>query len=125
MLSDNFGWVAPNCATAEARFSSHDNPSSWRLGLRYAACGIVAYDAQINAKASNGCAGYQIRRDSLTGMKSTPPFTSEQTVLWHGIYLAIVALALIIAPGMLRVFLPFPAELDWWNRVLGACLSSH
>jgi hypothetical protein len=51
-------------------------------------------------------------------MKSTPPFISEQTVLGHGIYLAIVALALFIAPLMLRVFLPFPAEIDWWNRVL-------
>ena len=51
-------------------------------------------------------------------MKSTPPFTSEQTVLGHGIYLAILALALFLAPGILRGFLPFPAELDWWNRVL-------
>jgi hypothetical protein len=51
VLCDNFGWAALICATAEAQFSSHDNPSSWRLGLRYAACGIVAYDAQINAKA--------------------------------------------------------------------------
>ena len=51
-------------------------------------------------------------------MKSTPPFTSEQTVLGQGIYLATVALALFLAPGMLRVFLPFPAELDRWNRVL-------
>jgi hypothetical protein len=45
-----------------------------------------------------------------------PPFTSEQTVLWHGIYLAAVALVLFLAPGLLR--LPFPPELDWWNRVL-------
>lgn len=51
-------------------------------------------------------------------MKSAPPFTGEQTVLGHGIYLAAVALVLFLAPGLLRVFLPFPAELDWWNRVL-------
>jgi hypothetical protein len=39
-------------------------------------------------------------------MKSTPPFTSEQTVLGHGVYLTVVALALFLAPGLLRVFLP-------------------
>jgi hypothetical protein len=47
-----------------------------------------------------------------------PPFTSEQTVRGHGIYLAAVALVLLLAPGLLRTFLPFPPELDWWNRVL-------
>jgi len=51
-------------------------------------------------------------------MKWWPPFTSEQTVLGHGIYLAAIALVLLFAPGLVRVFLQFPAELDWWNRVL-------
>jgi len=51
-------------------------------------------------------------------MKSAPPFTCEQTVLGHGIYLAAAALVLFFDPGLVRVFLPFPAELDWWNRIL-------
>jgi hypothetical protein len=51
-------------------------------------------------------------------MKLPPPFTSEQTVLGHGIYLGAVAMVLFLAPGLLRAFLPFPEELDWWNRVL-------
>jgi hypothetical protein len=25
---------------------------------------------------------------------------------------------LFFDPGLVRVFLPFPAELDWWNRIL-------
>ena len=54
----------------------------------------------------------------LVGMKLPPPFTSEQTVLGHGIYLVAIALVLLFAPGLVRVFLQFPAELDWWNRVL-------
>jgi hypothetical protein len=51
-------------------------------------------------------------------VKPAPPFTSAQTVLGHGIYLAAVALVLFVAPGVVRLFVPFPAELDWWNRVL-------
>jgi hypothetical protein len=51
-------------------------------------------------------------------MKPVPPFTSEQTVFGHGIYLAAVALVLFLAPGLLRLFAPFPEDLDWWNRVL-------
>jgi hypothetical protein len=51
-------------------------------------------------------------------MLRAPPFTSEQTLFWHGVYLAAVALVLFLAPALLRFFLPFPAELDWWNRVL-------
>ena len=51
-------------------------------------------------------------------MKSALPFTSEQTVFGHGIYLVAVALVLFLAPGLLRIVLPFPPELDWWNRVL-------
>jgi len=51
-------------------------------------------------------------------MKPAPPFTSEHTVLGHGIYLAAVALVLFLAPGTIRLFVAFPAEFDWWNRVL-------
>ena len=51
-------------------------------------------------------------------MLRAPAFTSEQTLFWHGAYLAAVALVLFLAPALLRLFLPFPAELDWWNRVL-------
>jgi hypothetical protein len=51
-------------------------------------------------------------------VKPAPPFTSARTVLGHGIYLAAVALVLFLAPGMVRPFIPFPAELDWWNRLL-------
>jgi hypothetical protein len=51
-------------------------------------------------------------------MTLVPPFTSTQTVFGHGIYLAAVALVLFLAPGVLRLFIPFPEELDWWNRVL-------
>jgi len=50
-------------------------------------------------------------------MLRAPPFTSEQTLFWHGVYLAAVALVLFLAPALLRFFLPFPAELDWWNRI--------
>jgi hypothetical protein len=50
-------------------------------------------------------------------MRWAPPFTSEQTLFWHGVYLAAVALVLFLAP-VLRFFIPFPAELDWWNRLL-------
>ena len=46
------------------------------------------------------------------------PFTSETTLLWHGIYLAALALVLFLAPGLVRLFVPFPVEFDWWNRVL-------
>ena len=51
-------------------------------------------------------------------MLRAPAFTSEQTLFWHGAYLAAVALVLFLAPALLRLFLPFSAELDWWNRVL-------
>jgi hypothetical protein len=53
-----------------------------------------------------------------SAVRPAPPFTSEQTLLGHGIYLAAVAVVLFLAPGLLRLFVPFPAELDWWNRVL-------
>jgi hypothetical protein len=51
-------------------------------------------------------------------MKLASPFSSELTALGHGIYLVAIGLVLFIAPGLLRLFLPFPAEFDWWNRVL-------
>jgi hypothetical protein len=51
-------------------------------------------------------------------VKPAPPFTGAQTVVGHGIYLAAVALVLFLAPGVVRLFVPFPAELDWWNRLL-------
>src|SRR5262249_33085314 len=60
----------------------------------------------------------RLRCDKPSEMKWWPPFTSEQTVLGHGIYLAAIALVLLFAPGLVRAFLQFPAELDWWNRVL-------
>ena len=61
-----------------------------------------------------------------------PPYTSTQTVGGHGIYLTAVGLLLFLAPGLLRLFIPFPVEFDWWNRVLALpvfnlgvlCLSS-
>ncbi len=51
-------------------------------------------------------------------MKLAPPFTREQTVFGHGIYLVAVALGLFLAPGLVRVLLPFSPEVDWWNRIL-------
>jgi hypothetical protein len=51
-------------------------------------------------------------------VKPAPPFTSAQTVVGHGVYLAAVALVLFLAPGVVRLFVAFPAELDWWNRLL-------
>ena len=47
-----------------------------------------------------------------------PPFSSEQTLVGHGVYLAAVGLLLFFEPGLLRLVLPFPAEFDWWNRIL-------
>jgi len=51
-------------------------------------------------------------------MKPAPPFTSEQTVFGRGIYLVAVSLGLFLAPGLVRVLLPFSPEVDWWNRIL-------
>jgi hypothetical protein len=41
-----------------------------------------------------------------------PSFSSGETLFWHGVYLAAAALALFLAPGFLRLILPFAAELD-------------
>jgi hypothetical protein len=54
----------------------------------------------------------------MARMKPAAPFRSEQTVVGHGVYLIAVALVLFFAPGALRLMLAFPAEFDWWNRVL-------
>ena len=42
---------------------------------------------------------------------------SSRTLFWHGVVSAL-ALSLFLVPGVVRVFLSFPMELDWWNRVL-------
>jgi hypothetical protein len=48
----------------------------------------------------------------------TPPFSSGQTLFWHGVYLAATALVLFLLPGIVRSALSLPAESDWWTRVL-------
>ena len=47
-----------------------------------------------------------------------PTIYQQQTVFGHGIYLVAVALGLFLAPGLVRVLLPFSPEVDWWNRIL-------
>ena len=54
----------------------------------------------------------------MARMKAAAPFGSEQTVIGHGVYLIAVALLLFLAPGALRLLFAFPAEFDWWNRIL-------
>jgi hypothetical protein len=54
----------------------------------------------------------------MPGMKLTAPFSSERTVIGHGVYLIATALVLFFAPGLLRLVFAFPAEFDWWNRIL-------
>jgi hypothetical protein len=51
-------------------------------------------------------------------MKLAAPFSSEQTIIGIGIYLIAIALLLFFAPGALWLVFAFPAEFDWWNRVL-------
>ena len=51
-------------------------------------------------------------------MKLAAPFSSEQTIIGHGVYLIAMALLLFFAPGALRLVFAFPAEFDWWNRIL-------
>jgi hypothetical protein len=51
-------------------------------------------------------------------MKLAAPFSSEQTILGHGVYLIAVALVLFFAPGAARLVFALPAEFDWWNRIL-------
>ena len=54
----------------------------------------------------------------MARMKPAAPFSSEQTTIGHGVYLIAIALLLFFAPGALRLVFAFPAEFDWWNRVL-------
>jgi len=58
---------------------------------------------------------YNLRdRENRSGFGpcSRPFFSGGQTLFWHGVYLAAAALALFLAPGFLRLILPFAAELD-------------
>jgi hypothetical protein len=48
----------------------------------------------------------------------TPPFSSGQSLFWHGVYLTAAALVLFLLPGIVRSVLSLPAESDWWTRVL-------
>ena len=48
----------------------------------------------------------------------SPFLTAGQTVSAHGFYLVLVALILLLAPGVVRLILPSPAALDWWTRLL-------
>jgi hypothetical protein len=54
----------------------------------------------------------------MPGMKLTAPFGSGRTVIGHGVYLIATALVLFFAPSVLRLVFAFPAEFDWWNRIL-------
>jgi hypothetical protein len=51
-------------------------------------------------------------------MTLAAPFSSERTVVGHGVYLIATALLLFFAPGVLRLVFAFPVEFDWWNRIL-------
>jgi hypothetical protein len=51
-------------------------------------------------------------------MRLSAPFSSDRTVIGHGVYLIAVALLLFFAPGAVRRVFAFPAEFDWWNRLL-------
>ena len=48
----------------------------------------------------------------------TPAFSSEQTLFWHGVYLAAAALVLFLLPGIVGSVVSLPAVSDWWTRVL-------
>jgi hypothetical protein len=54
----------------------------------------------------------------MPGMKLTAPFSSERTVIGHGVCLIATALVLFFAQGLLRLVFAFSAEFDWWNRIL-------
>jgi hypothetical protein len=43
---------------------------------------------------------------------------SSWILFWHGVYVSASALSLFLVPGIVRLFVPFPPELDWWTRVL-------
>jgi ABC-type transport system involved in multi-copper enzyme maturation permease subunit len=54
----------------------------------------------------------------MARMKLVAPFSSERTIIGHGVYLIAIALLLFFAPGALRLVFAFPVEFDWWNRIL-------
>ena len=54
----------------------------------------------------------------MARMKLAAPFSSEQTIIGHGVYLIAMALFLFFAPGLLRLVFAFPVEFDWWNRIM-------
>jgi hypothetical protein len=54
----------------------------------------------------------------MARMKLAAPFSSERTLIGHGVYLIAMGILLFFAPGALRLAFAFPAEFDWWNRVL-------
>jgi len=54
----------------------------------------------------------------MARMKLAAPFSSERTIVGHGVYLIAVALLLFFVPGALRLIFAFPVEFDWWNRIL-------
>ncbi len=54
----------------------------------------------------------------MARMKLAAPFSSEQTIIGHGVYLIAMALFLFFAPGVLRLVFAFPVEFDWWNRIM-------
>ena len=51
-------------------------------------------------------------------MKLAAPFSSERTIIGHGVYLIAMALLLFFAPGALGLVFALPSEFDWWNRIL-------
>ena len=51
-------------------------------------------------------------------MRRAPPFTSEQTLFWHGVYLAAVALVPLSRASGSAVVYSVPRGVDWWNRLL-------
>ena len=54
----------------------------------------------------------------MARMKLAASFSSERTIIGHGVYLIAMALLLFFAPGALRLVFSFPVEFDWWNRIL-------
>jgi ABC-type transport system involved in multi-copper enzyme maturation permease subunit len=54
----------------------------------------------------------------MARMKLGAPFSSERTLIGHGVYLVAMAVLLFFAPGALRLVFAFPVEFDWWNRIL-------
>jgi hypothetical protein len=55
-------------------------------------------------------------------LRPAAPFSSRQTLFWHGIYLAAVARSLFLLPRIARSLLALPAEADWGSRLLAVPL---